>query len=81
MMNQKVLVSRKELEKKALEISEITNTHVRVQPVKGKINIEIMDKKDSRLQNKKSFTGDIQQCYFFMEGILYFLELTKNKEG
>lgn len=81
MMNQKVLVSRKELEKKALEISEITNTHVRVQPVKGNLSIEIMDKKDSRLQSKKLFTGDIQQCYFFMEGILSFLELSKNKEG
>lgn len=81
MKSAKLLVSRKEIEQKAMTISELTGINVRVHTVKGNINIELSDKNDEKLRNKKVFTGDIDECYLFIEGILSFLEIIgRNKE-
>ena len=80
MKNNRILIDRRELEQKANKISELTNTNVRVSTVKGNINIEMANKSDKTLQNKKVFIGDINECYLFMEGILSFVELTTAKQ-
>lgn len=72
MRRQALLTSRQELERKAKEISEITDTTVRVNTVKGNIYIEMVDKE---LKNKKEFIGDIDDCNLFIEGILSFVKV------
>lgn len=67
-----LLTNRKELERKAQEITEITDTTVRVNTVKGNIYIEMIDKE---LKNKREFIGDIDECNIFIEGILSFIKL------
>lgn len=72
MRRQALLTSRQELERKAKEISEITDTTVRVNTVKGNIYIEMVDKE---LKNKKEFIGSIDDCNLFIDGILSFVKV------